>query len=238
MTVRKTVVLTGLAAAGAVALWLLVPQAGKDVSAPSEEVHRTARRIPESARKAAAPRVRPQADAVREEVQTGDGKMREDMYCALKGEDFKAAVKLAAQAVSSTNADVRSEALDMLAWFGEKSLPELTGFLSDPDERVRHTAFLHWREALGEIEDEKARVKVIQMTMRVLRDPETLEGVASELVGVDEHLAVEALSAMICTGAAAQAAQARRTYEFITGEKYVSKEQALARLAEDDEVEN
>lgn len=166
-----------------------------------------------------------------------DERLSDALADALQKEDFDVARKLAAEALLSTNADVRVDAVGVLGWFGEKAIPELTAFVSDGDETVRREAMGHWKNAVSGLEDEKQKARIVGLTMKVLKDPEAIEDVAGELPNMSERSALRILNEMISSGNAALAAQGRETYKFITGEDYTTKADADAWLKEAEDVD-
>ena len=145
--------------------------------------------------------------------------------------DFTAVKALVPEAKSSPSADVREEMVWALDWFGEKALPEIVGFMSDPDDEVAQDAFNAWESALAEIEDENRRLYVVEYVLRTGAPKDMLESVALEYVGMGDRAAVESLVRLI-EGRAPGAEQALDRYESITGETYTTPDAARKWLDE------
>jgi len=153
---------------------------------------------------------------------------------ALDDEDLPAAVACADAAQKCAVADIRQSCVDALGWFGGKALPELVPFLADADEDVRDSARSEIATAIADIEDEAARIGLVERIMAVLEDADFLEDISNEYLGVDEKLAVESLIRIITDGAAAAGvAQARETYEFVTGEEWTDAAAARRWIEEE-----
>lgn len=138
------------------------------------------------------------------------------------------------EASASTNAEVRSELVDALGWFGVPAMNHLLPFLVDSDDDVRQSAIDSWMSSLGEIEDEKMKAKLIAAVMQVLNDEDALESMTSELIGMDERIALQTLVDVIEGGKAPEqaVAAAKEQYEFLTGDEYTTVEDANKWLAE------
>ena len=153
---------------------------------------------------------------------------------SLDEEDLEMAVSCADEAQSCAVTEIRQAMVETLGWFGEKALPELTPFLADADEDVRDSAMNEWTTALSSIEDEKAKIGVVELAMGVLKDEDALESISSEYIGVDEKLAVESLSRIITAGkSAAGVEKAKETYEFVTGDEWAGVDEAARWIAEE-----
>lgn len=144
------------------------------------------------------------------------------------------------EASASTNAEVRSELVDALGWFGVPAMNHLLPFLVDSDDDVRQSAIDSWTSSLGEIEDEKMKAKLIAAVMQVLNDEDALESMTSELIGMDEKIALQTLVDVIEGGKAPKqaVAAAKEQYEFLTGDEYTTVEDADKWLAENYEPPN
>lgn len=153
---------------------------------------------------------------------------------ALDEESFDDAVACAKDALACKNTEIRQAMVDTLGWFGEKALPELTPFLADPDEDVRDSAMNEWSMAVSGIENEAEKIGIVELAMNVLTDEDALEDISGEYIGVDEKIAVESLVRLIAAdGSKAGVAKAKETYEFVTGDEWVSPEAAAKWLAEE-----
>lgn len=138
------------------------------------------------------------------------------------------------EASTTTNAEIRSELVDALGWFGVPAMNHLLPFLADPDDDVRQSAIDSWTSSLGEVEDEKMKAGLITAVMQVLNDEDALESMATELTDMDEKLALQVLVDVIEGGKASKQAiaAAREQYEFLTGDEYTTVEAADKWLEE------
>ena len=153
---------------------------------------------------------------------------------ALDDEDFNLAVACADEAQKCGVTEIRQSMVETLGWFGEKALPELTPFLADADEDVRECAKNEWTMALSSIEDDRTKMRTVELALGVLRDEDALEEISGEFIGADEKLAVESLVNIIGGGGSKEGiAKAKETYEFVTGEEWESAEAAARWIAEE-----
>ena len=174
------------------------------------------------------------ADAF-DEMTEEEEKLVDDIHDALNDEDQELAIELAKVAVKSRNPDVRSEMVDTLRWFGDKVMPELMMFIDDPDEGVRMDAMSAYQQAIYDIEEDSEKAKIIEISMRNLADSEALEEIASELIGMDDRLAVQTLINVIDGESKTGRRIAKETYETVTGEEYTTFEAAEAWIREQQE---
>ncbi|MCR5413537.1 MAG: hypothetical protein K6F50_02255 [Kiritimatiellae bacterium] len=153
---------------------------------------------------------------------------------AMDDENLSAIREILPEAAASANAEVRSDLVDALGWFGVKTMAELMPFMADADEDVRQSAIDGWVAALGEISDAKRRADIIEAAMQVVDDEGALESMTMELSDMEEAEALRVVVGVIEDGAAAETAvaAAREEYEFITGEEYTNAADASRWLEE------
>ena len=160
---------------------------------------------------------------------------------AIEKDDLELARSLAEKALASNNTELRAAVVDALGWFGEDAMAELTPFLSDRDPEVADAAVSHWKDSLQEIDDDKSKAGVVEMSLKALADKDLLEDVADELIGMDELAAIQVVANVIEEGGDAASAAVREVYDRITGEKWSGVDAAEAWLQEnytpDDEDE-
>ena len=170
-----------------------------------------------------------------DELTEEEEKLVDTIHDALNEEDQELAIELAKRAVKSKKVEVRSEMVDTLRWFGDKVMPELMMFIDDPDEGVRMDAMSAYQQAIYDIEEDSEKAKIIEISMRNLADSEALEEIASELIGMDDGLAVQTLVNVIDGESRTGRRIAKETYETVTGEEYTTFEAAEAWLREQQE---
>lgn len=227
-----------------------VGEAERVVDAGSNEVRRAggvpvskraaSRRKPGSRRRMdRGERTRPAVEEVPEsedddDMSPADRRLMEAIEQGQSDEDLEQLVKIIPEVSASTNAEVRSELVDALGWFGVQGMNHLLPFMADSDEDVRESAIENWTSALSEVEDEGMRAQMIGAVMQVLKDEDALESMTNELIDMDEKIALQTLVDVIEGGKAAQqgVAAAREQYEFLTGEEYTTVEAANQWLAE------
>ena len=147
-------------------------------------------------------------------------------------EDVDALRDLSSFVLKCKNPEVRERMVDALGWCGEKTLAELTAFLSDKDENVADAAVTQWKMSLQEIEDEASKASVINLALQGIRDHDLLEDVLSELVGMDDLLSIQTLADAIEGENERLSSLAKETYKFITDEEWSGLDSAEAWLQE------
>ena len=154
---------------------------------------------------------------------------------AASDRDFETAKDVAAEALKSSDARVRLQAVETLMEFGETALPELADFLNDPNHEVAVLAADRYELAVQEIEDETERVAVAKLGMFSIDDPDELLAMMGTLrMSTDATAVLSALADIIRDGSAAQAKVAREAYWEETGEEWTTPEAARAWLIEND----
>ena len=148
-------------------------------------------------------------------------------------DDFDAVVACVDAARKCGVAEIRQSMVDALGWFGGKALPELLPFLADADEDVRESAQSQLSSGLSDIENDAERISIVESVMKVLDDGDFLNDVSGEYVGIDEKLAVESLMRIVAAGSPAGVAQAKETYELITGDEWTDAAGAERWIAEE-----
>lgn len=182
-----------------------------------------------------------------------DRKLANTIQDALDNEDFEATSKLANEALKSDNAEVRQHAVEALGWFGEQALPELTAWMSDPDEDVAQAAMSQWSSALSEVEKPLDRFNIAFAAFQTISDADNLETIGQELSNTASELIdgednekvasqrrveiVQLLAETIIDGAEKNSAAAREAYEDITGNSWISVEEAEKYLQDPENYE-
>ena len=242
-------VLAAFVLSGAGLLWWVFSDVAPDRAVQMEKVRGefAARKVngsdwiaPPSKRPQVVKKLREEGRAKSEEVDEDEmteeeEKLVDSIHDALNDEDQELAIELAKLAVKSRSVEVRSEMVDTLRWFGEKAMPELMMFIDDPDEGVRTDAMAAYQQAIYDIEEDSEKAAIIEISMRNLSDSEALEEIASELIGMDDQLAVQTLVNVIDGESKTGRRIAKETYESVTGEEYTTFEAAEAWLREQQE---
>ena len=158
---------------------------------------------------------------------------------AIDNDDLESARALAAEAVSSPNDELREMVVEALSWFGKDALAELTLFMADPNEEVAEAAKDGWIGGVQEISKDGEKAGVIEAALHSLRDSETLEDVANELIDIDELAAIQVLANVIEDGKNPDAvAAAKEAYNSITDSDWTGIDAAEAWLQENYEPDD
>lgn len=176
--------------------------------------------------------VRPNIDllAVRTDISEADRKLMQAIQGALDAENYEDLIAVLPQVRASANAEVREDFVDALGWFGQEGMLEMLPFIADRDEAVAESASGHWEMALNQVDDSRDKCMLVESAMSVIRDRDSLDTMAQELVSCDEVDALQTLINLIDGPNQAAAEIAREQYEFITDEKYSGVEAAEAWL--------
>lgn len=171
-----------------------------------------------------------------------DRELAKSVQDALDGGNLKKVLIAAEKALKSNNAEVRLNTVESLGWFGSVALPELTGAMSDPDEDVANAAESAWEIGLDQIEDVDKKFSIAAAAMSTLSNPDHLTTISGQLTAAalefidsaetetesneNRVLVVQALVDIMDSKYDAGVAQAQEAYEDITGNKWISIEEA------------
>lgn len=135
----------------------------------------------------------------------------------------------------STNADLRTQAVASLAWFGEKAIDDLVEYVKDEDEEVYSAAIGEWSTVLALIEDDRQRADKVSSAMKRVSRASALEQIAMECNSLPGEFAAMALLDVIENGTIKQRRVAAEAYSFVTGEDFESREKTLKWIEENKE---
>lgn len=183
-----------------------------------------------------------------------DRKLYDAVQEALDADDFERTRAAALKAYQSGNPDVRLQAVEALGWFGEKSLIDLVTMMADTSDEVAQAAANAWEVGLSDVADTSLKFSIAQTALGAISNPDTLTLVgaqfaasAMELIdaAADEKTAarrrVEAVQTLVdLMGAAATSKRAevsRELYEEITGNRWVSIDEAERYLRDPENYE-
>ena len=180
-------------------------------------------------------------------------KLCEALQEAVDADNGKGAIEIATELMASTNAEVRSHVVDMLGWFGENALPELTILMGDSDEEVAQNAINAWESCVSEIDDAEVRFKVSGLALNAIANKDALLSIggqfsnaATELIDSmeDDDAAfemrvkvVQAVVDMIASPDQLHSDVGRSLYEDITGNEWIDITEAEKYLSDPDNYE-
>lgn len=228
---------------------------GDDASRPRQKIADKAKKRVKQAKRAAQDKVKPQrrneGAAITEEdypeLSPADRKTAVSLQTALDADDFSAVRAAALKAMASSDPKLRKQAVDALAWFGAKALPELTSLLADADEDVASAALDAAATALSDMEDPKTQFDAAASYMTILASNSdavdafatTLSSAADAIcipedddnpkdvakAAANRNLVVSTFGKMIATGGKL-AEETKEAYSFVTGHDWVSQQEA------------
>lgn len=179
----------------------------------------------------------PRVEAEGEDLSPQDRACSDAIQAALDDEDYPRLLPWIAEAAKSANAEVRSEAVEALRWFGKKAMAELTMFMADDDDDVRTSACDAWTTALSEVESASEKGALLAAAMDILTDGDQLESMVMEMNDLPNAQQIAILTQLIEGKNKTAAAVAREHYEFVTGDPYVSRDAAQKWLLENPDDE-
>ena len=180
-----------------------------------------------------------------------DRKIAKALQDALDDDNFDAVVAAAEKAARSTDPELRQNAVEALGWYGEDALPELTVLMSDKDEDVAQAAMNQWELAVSEIDDSARQFAVTMAAFSTLKDRDALTmlgglvaNAATDIIDSDDDhadenrlMVVQALTDIIEGGSPVNAEQAKEVYSDVTGNDWVSVDEAEKYLLNPDNYE-
>ena len=176
--------------------------------------------------------------ADREDLSPEDKRLMTTIEDALEAEDLKKLLSVFDKVLKSPNAELRSDMVDALDWFGVKAMPELLAFVTDPDEDIAQEALSAWTSALSDIESDKERLSLVEKAMAAITDEDALESMVMEVDDCDDVKAVQTLLNVISSGNPKAVKVAKRHYRFLTDEKFTTFEAAEEWLQKNYEVDD
>ena len=153
-------------------------------------------------------------------------------------DDKEAALSAAMDAAYSGNVELREKAVETIAWYGPDGMDALTAFFADKNESVAEAAREAWIDALGAIDDDEARVAMIEPLCKTVTDPEMADGMLMSLNGMANIAQMQVMISLMDIGSDEVAAAARDHYAFVTGEDFTTVEAAQKWLDENWEEED
>lgn len=180
-----------------------------------------------------------------------DRKIAKALQDALDDDDFDAVMLAAEKAAHSSEPELRQNAVEALGWYGEDALPELTVLMSDKDEDVAQAAMNQWELAASEIDDSARQFAVTMAAFSTLKDRDALTmlgglvaNAATDIIDSDDDhadenrlMVVQALTDIIEGGSPVNAEQAKEVYSDVTGNDWVSVDEAEKYLLNPDNYE-
>ena len=182
-----------------------------------------------------------------------DRRLASNVQSALDEGDFSNVLRAATAALNSQKAEVRQSAVEALAFFGEKSIAELTPFMADEDEDVAEAARNAWELALSEIDSPKERLNASILVLETITDKDTLDFIGAQFSNTAAELIdgasdseksdsrrseiVEALADIIENGKKNNSDAGKEIYEDITGHEWISRAETRLYLSDPDNYE-
>ena len=168
-------------------------------------------------------------------------RLADDLQSATDENDLDAVRKEVEKIKKLGSADLKSEAMDALAFFGRSALSDLMQFVKDKDQEVIDVAADKIAFVLDEMEEEDNKFKTEVLSTLLSFDGlcsedaiETFVGQLESIGSGDELLAVQTLVDLIDSGTVGENVKkrAKEAYEFVTGEEYTDFKKAERWFAE------
>jgi len=151
---------------------------------------------------------------------------------AIDNNDLDATKAASAEALTSSSAEVRQNAVDALNWFGKDAIVDLTKYLNDKDPEVARSAFNAWDAAVEMMDNNANRAKLVGMAMQTLKNKDSLAAAVAKLeASEDRKAAVNAIVDVAESGNGPAAKAAKEAYMFITGEEWHGPATARVKAA-------
>ena len=157
---------------------------------------------------------------------TLERELLDELQLALDEENINVVRIVAPALAKSLTADVRSKVVESLRWFKLKALPELRSMLSDADPDVAREAGEGWQDAVAEIADDAVKAKELFEGMTQIQDVDLLNEAIMGYYDIDDGMALGYIVQLINSGNPNASLVGRDGYEHITGDPYVSNENA------------
>lgn len=123
---------------------------------------------------------------------------------------------------------LRTEAIEALEWFGVSCLPEVAGFLGDPDESVVSVAIGQFEDAVEDSElRAQARADILVMASQVISNSDAMDSMLFELNNLPNSVAVDTVKKLWVSANATVKALLPDAVESLTGEDDIDTPEKL-----------
>lgn len=147
--------------------------------------------------------------------------------------------ELAAHIAACVPKSIRMKAIEALGWFGAEALPELVGYMADPDPEVVQYTYAQFEQAIMDITlSDRDRADIVVMASRVLSDQVTLDNMMMQIFDMRHSVALGTILEVAEVGTPEASGKMTEVMELYTGEKGIKTEkQAAAWLEENPDGE-
>lgn len=133
---------------------------------------------------------------------------------------------------------IRSAAIASLGWFGGECIPELAGFLKDPDPELQQSAVEAFEQAMLEANGDVELSEVMIAASQLVTDGDEMDYMLSMLNQVRPSLQVETIKKIWKVGTPEAKRSLVEVVEFITGEEGINTPEALDQWYNDPSGDN
>lgn len=180
-------------------------------------------------------------DAEERELTDLARKVLASLQAALDSEDYSQIAKILAMAQDAPKGSLgkttdgmpvvlRKKIVEAMGWFGAKALPEMIGFLGDPNQEVYQMSLDQFELALSDITlGDRDRARIVTMASTVLTDHDALEQIFMEIANMRNSVAADTMYSICMEGTPEAKAQMPEVIEFVTGEENITTVEDLTR---------
>ena len=133
---------------------------------------------------------------------------------------------------------IRKAAIDVLGWFGRDAIPEIVGFLGDPNEEVLAAAIEAYEMSLIEANGDAELSTLLIAACQAINDPDAIDSFMMEINNMRPSRVVSTLEEIAKTGTPAAQAALSETISFYTGEDECTTVEKLKEWYNDPSGEN
>lgn len=133
---------------------------------------------------------------------------------------------------------IRKAAIEALGWFGHDAIPEIVGFLGDPNEDVLQTAIEAYEMSLMDANGDEELSRLLIAACQAINDSDAIDSFMMELNNIRPSRVVSTLEEISKTGSAAAKAALAETISFYTGEDECTTVEKLKEWYNDPSGEN
>lgn len=129
---------------------------------------------------------------------------------------------------------IKMAAIEALGWFGSSSLPELSGFLGDPDAEVVQAAVDKYSEMLNDVElSDYERAEILIAASQVINDAEAMDMMLFALNDMRHSVAADTMKTLMQVGTAATKEVLPVNIEFVTCEEGITTPEQIDKWLEE-----
>lgn len=171
-------------------------------------------------------------------------KLLEDIRTAIDADDKKSLIKIVQRMQKSDEwpdgipVAIRQAAIEALGWFGGECLPEISGFLGDPEPDIVESAIDAFEQSLCDANGDFERQQILIAAAQMVNDSDSMDSLLMALNDMRPSRQVETIKTIWEKGTDGAKAALVDAVEFVTGEEGINTPEKLDKWYNDPSGDN